>query len=758
MPITASKYINNSDLKTSYIGLFNYKREARGKKDSEVDMYGLLFVSSKVEIPGDKLTKFAWDGVVDGFEYSKTDSRNESLKLGLTEATRRVKQLIVNDPEIGAHGVEVDFTVFVSNNSGLYIGLLGESDIYVYKGGRLVDIYDMLMNKRAKTAAVAIEDGDIVFCSTKGFLKDNIQKLISTKNREELIAVLEELGKEVGNDTGLVVFTKCKDEILTRVEEIKKVGNIEKKHKLIKEPLDTDYISENKLTKKIFKTPGEDRDLKEVISKILKRFSFVKIGLTRAYTSITPAIKKAGGKIGGSFRNLYSKSREGVSSRFGKKRWFKKVSATVSQSNLGKRDNKKFESFKIDGYKQRGTRLHRFKILFFVFLGIALVVGGIKFTLDQKEAREISKSANEIFSSVEKLVKDAQSKIGTDRNSTETYIFEASEKLSNVPENLGEKDVKKYEELLGQVLGIQDSLYKKIRVSLSNGLIEGYYDTFNFNQDSKPDDIAIFRNKNGGEYLVVTDPGTKSVYTISLYDKKVENLNDANKVLSKPSKVYTRSTGIFILDLESGVLRASANDVGFDPLVKLSGLSIQSIGAEKIVEFAVLTDNENAYILDRGQKTLLKSVNYEGGYSLASSYLSKDEYVKANDVFSDLSVYITAEGENGIFRYVSSMGSMVEAPIALTGLDIPIGNAKYGYTADNLNTGLYIFDETNRRVLKFEKPMESGEKRHPNELLLLNQYIFDDDSGWKSVKDIVVDYKEENLYILDGTTIWKVRL
>lgn len=758
MPITASKYINNSDLKTSYIGLFNYKREARGKKDSEVDMYGLLFVSSKVEIPGDKLTKFAWDGIVDGFEYSKTDSRNESLKLGLTEATRRVKQLIVNDPEIGTHGVEVDFTVFVSNNSGLYIGLLGESDIYVYKGGRLVDIYDMLMSKRAKTAAVAIEDGDIVFCSTKGFLKDNIQKLISTKNREELIAVLEELGKEVGNDTGLVVFTKCKDEILARVEEIKKVEDIEKKHKLIKEPQDTDYISENKLTKKIFKTPGEDRDLKEVISKVLKRFSFVKTGLKQVYTSITPAVKKAGGKIGDSFRNLYSKSREGVSSRFGKKRWFKKVSATVSQSNLGKRDNKKFESFKIDGYKQRGTRLHRFKILFFVFLGIALVVGGIKFTLDQKEAREIRKSANEIFSSVEKLVKDAQSKIGTDRNSTETYIFEASEKLSNVPENLGEKDVKKYEELLGQVLGIQDSLYKKIRVSLSNGLIEGYYDTFNFNQDSKPDDIAIFRNKNGSEYLIVTDLGTKSVYTISLYDKKVENLNDANKVLSKPSKVYTRSTGIFILDLESGVLKASANDVGFDPLVKLSGLSIQSIGADEIVEFAVLTENENAYILDRGQKTLLKSVNYEGGYSLASSYLSKDEYVKANDVFSDLSVYITAEGENGIYRYVSSMGSMVEAPITLTGLDIPIGNAKYGYTADNLNTGLYIFDETNRRVLKFEKPMESGEKRHPNELLLLNQYIFDDDGGWKSVKDIVVDYKEENLYILDGTTIWKVRL
>ncbi len=171
MPITASKYINNSDSKTSYIGFFNYKRSARGFNDSTVDMYGLLFFSSEVEIPGDKLAKFSWDGIVDGFEYSKTDSINESLKLGLNEATRRVKQLIVNDSEIGKHGVNVNFTIFVSSKNGVYIGVLGDSDIFVYKGGRLVDICDMLNSKKAKTAAVAIDEGDLIFCSSLGYIK-----------------------------------------------------------------------------------------------------------------------------------------------------------------------------------------------------------------------------------------------------------------------------------------------------------------------------------------------------------------------------------------------------------------------------------------------------------------------------------------------------------------------------------------------------------------------------------------------------------
>lgn len=758
MPITASKYINNSDLKTSYIGLFNYKRFARGLNDSTVDMYGLLFFSSEVEIPGDKLAKFSWDGIVDGFEYSKTDSINESLKLGLNEATRRVKQLIVNDSEIGKHGVNVNFTIFVSSKNGVYIGVLGESDIFVYKGGRLVDICEMLNSKKAKTAAVAIDEGDLIFCSSLGYIKGNMQKIISTKGRDELVSVLEELGKDIGQDMGIVVLTKDKEVLLGDKEKLQEGRPIFKKKELLKEPSDSDYIPIVENVNKIFKTPKEERDLREYINSKFVKLSFLKNISKNVLTKIKPIPKKIFTGITSIFIKGFGKIKESVSNKFVNKRWFKKVSATVSQSNLGKKDREKFKEFKIDGYKQRKTRLQRFKIFFFVIVGIGLIVGGIKFTLDQKEAREISRNANEIFTSVEKLLAEAQSKLGTDREGSALFILQASDKLSLLPENLGTKDSKKYETLKGQVMGIEDTLYKKKRLSLTDGSIEKYYDTFNFNQDSNTGDIAIFRDSGGKEYLVIPDSGTKSVYTISLYDKKVETIADSNKMLDKPFKVYTRSTGAYVLDLSNGILKAKYTDKGFEPFVKLSGLSIQSIGAKDISEFAIITDNENAYILDRSQKTLLKSTNFDGGYSLPVPYLSKEEYAKSNDVFADLSVYILAEGENGIHRYVSSLKGMVDSQLGILGMDYPIKNAKYGFTIEDMNYGLYIFDGGDKRVLKFEKPLESGEKRHPNEILLLNQYVFEESGGWKDVKDIVVDFKEEYMYILDGTTIWKVRL
>ena len=757
MPVTASKYINNSDSKKSFIGLFNYKRPPRCKGDIEVDMYGLLFVSSQVDIAGDKLTKFAWDGVVDGFEYSKTDSINESLKLGLSEATRRIKQLIENDSQIGEYGVDINFTVFVSSRSGIYIGLLGESDIFVYKKGRLIDIFEMLNSKKAKTAAVAIESGDLIFSSTKGFLKENIQRVINTKDRDELICTLEELGQEVGNDMGLVVFSKEEEKGIKNPEIVKEKKEVSKIFSS-REPSDTDFVPTSKVAKKIFTSPRPEKDLRDIFSRFFKKFSFLKVGFKKIFSSVWVLIKKVGGKIYLSIKNLVFRIKEKVSNKLGKKRWFKKVSARVSQSNLRQKKDTNFKEFKIDGYKQKSMRFKRLKILILVLLGISLIVGGIKFTIDQKEAREKSKAANEVFALVEGLLGDAQSKLGTDRTSAQTYIFRASDELSKIPQDLGEKDTQRLSELQGQVLGIEDSLYKKVRLSKSDSSIEKYFDTFNFNQDSKPDDIGIFRDTNGNEFLVISDLGTKSVYTISLYDKKVTNILDSNKVLDQPSKIYTRDKGIFVLDLGSGILKAEVAGEGFKPFVKLSGLSIQSIGANNIVEFAVLTTNENAYVLDREKKALLKSINFDGGYGLSSPYLSKDAYEKANDVFSDLSVYILAEGENGVYRYVSSGGSMIESPITLTGLDKPLKNPKYGYTVDSLNNGLYIFDSEDRRVLKFEKPVEAGEKRHPNELLLLNQYIFDQSDVWKNVKDIVVDYKEESMYILDGTIIWKVNL
>jgi len=751
MSITAAKYINNSKLKTSYIGLYHYSRPVRGKDDIGVNMYGLLSVSSKVEIAGDKIAKFAWDGIVDGFEYSKTDSVNESLKLSLNEAVRRIKQLITNDSSMSEHGINVDFTIFVSNNGGIYIGLLGEADIFVYKKGRLVDVFEMLNKKKAKTAGIAIEEGDLVFSSTTNFFKDNLKRLMNTKSKEELISVLEELGSEVGDDQGFILLSKEKDITVT-----KEVVKEEK----IKEDNTSDYIAETKPIDKILKTQ-EDKDLTTFVLDLKKRFSVVGKYIKKIPNPLKKISFKSFPKINNPFKGVGAKLKTSFLNLFGRKKWFKKISSKVTQSSVIRKKEESFKSFKVDGYKQRSTRFKRFKTLFLIILGIFLLLGGIKFTLNQKEARESSRMANSIFTEVEELLSVANSKLGTDRDSSIMNIFKASEKLEEVPEELNETDSFKLDELQSQVLGIEDSIYKRVRLSTSDGNIQKYMDMFAIHGvDSKPTDISIHRDGNANEYLFISDIGIKSVYRVSLYNKEVTQLLDEEGLLQKPSFVYSKPSGIYVLDLVNGVLKASADGSWYKTFSKPTGLGLLNIKAGDISEFAVFTANDNVYVLDRESRALLRLTNYGTGYGLSEEYLKSDSYDTANDVFADMSVYILSQGENGIHRYVTdyNIGRLVESPVAIKGLDTPLKNPRYGYTADDLNKDLFIFDSEDKRILRFEKPLESGDIRHPNELLLMKQYVLPSSEGWNDVKDFVVDFNQKNLYILNGTTVWKVSL
>lgn len=763
MAITVSKYIKNSKEGTKYIGFYHYTSYARGT-ESATQMYGLLSVSSDIKIPGNKITKFAWDGMVDGFEYSKTDSINESVKLSLTEAARRIKQLITNDKEIGEHGVNVDFSLFVANHSGGYIGLFGESDIFVYKEGKVVDISEMLSKKSAKTAGVLLGEGDIVFLSTKDFLKTNLTKIALSKTNEQLISTLDDLGKEIGDNEALIVFLNQTEEREKPVEVVKKVQKRERRRRksVPVEPTDSDYIPTSKEVKKVFKSPDEGRDLKSYLSTMwLKISPFLKTLKTKLLP-VKEYFKNICAKAGSSVKRGYIRMKESVTEKVGRERWFKKMLAKISQSSIGRKKERGFKAIKIDGYKDRSKRFQRIKILLAVLLGIVLLLSGIKFTMDKRDARIRSREANEVFIQVDELLSQAQDVLTRDSDSAQVLVYKASEQLAQLPEELSVKDKEKYNELMDTVSKINDTLFKRTRLFRSDGSIQPYFETVvEFGKDSKPTDIGIYRDQNAKESLLVVDTGTKAVFSISLYDKKYMAIPDENKVLQDPKYVYSKESGIYVMDTSSGVVKAEFEGNWFKSFTTLSGLSIQNISAQDITEFAVLTANENVYVLDRKQKSLLRATKYGSGYGLASQYLTKEEYDNANDVLADLSVYILTPGEFGLHRYVhsSAQGKMVESPITIVGLDKPLGNARYGFTREDMNKSLYIFDSEHKRILRFEKPLESGDLRHPNEYHLLRQYVFEEDSGaWNNVKDFVVDFDEEYLYLLDGTTIWKVRL
>ena len=753
MPISASQYLNNSNTEKSFIGVFHYTRPVRSKHDDSVEIYGLLSVSSEVNIPGQNIAKFAWDGLVDGFEYSNEESLNNALKFGLNESTRRVKQLIVNDKEIAMHGVDINFSVFVHTSSGLYVGCLGEGDIYIYKKDRIVDIAEMLKKKNAKTAGLVLDENDLLFSSSASFLKNHLSDLTGLSNRDEILEVLEKTTKELTSGEGLLLFVredselKEEEPILKRVEE-----NVEK------EVVGTVSEDITSLPKQEILKINRDRDLKSVLTlwytKIAAFFKGIKLprlGIKNFLSKIFSSIKKG-------FKSLGSK----ITGIFGKKKWFKRISAKVTQT--GKR-REGFKGFAVDGYKVRNKKRGRFKVAGLVVLVIVLLVSGIKFTLDQKEAKEISNEANSIFTLVDDLVSNAEQKASTDRQSAETAIFRAKEELAKVPEDLNKKDLEKYEQLEEKILGIQDSLYKIVGLADSDGSIETYIDTrLGFGEGSKPTDVTIYQDDNGNEYLLVVDSALKGVFRISLYDKEVKRLPDSERVLQDPRMIYIGESGVFVLDFKVGVARAEFTDDGwFGNFSKLTGLGIENIGAEDIAEFAVLTDTDNVYVLDRESASLYKSSNFGSGYGLSFAYLKDDAFKEANEILADLSVYILTSGENGLHRYIYSFfeSKQIASPVEVLGLDGTFKNLTYGYTRDNLNYDLYLFDQVDKRVMRFEKPMEGGgEVRHPNQVVLVNQYIYrgSRDGVWESVNDFVVNRDQKYMYILDSSTVWKVRL
>lgn len=750
MSVTASQYIKNSKKGDKFTGVFHYTRPVRSKHDKNIELYGLLTVSSEVEIPGQNIAKFAWDGLIDGFEYSKVDSTNEALKIALTESTMRIKKLIANDKNIAEYGVDVNIVAFVSIDNSLYVGSIGESDIYIYKNERIVDISEMLNKKKAKTAALVVSEGDVLFASTKSFLTREMSKLLGFKNTRELVGSLDEIAGNLNPSGGLLFFVSENEDIVKEEEEVLEI---------VKEEEEIPYVETPK--SEVLTKSKSDVDLRTYVSAFLTKipnfFKWVR-PLKEFFKKILTNISQ---KASVFFRERASSLKE----VFAKKRWFKKVSARISQSdmNIGRRNELK--GFKVDGYKAKNKKIERFKIAGIAVVCVVLLVSGIKFTMDQKETREISKSANEIFVKVEGFVKEAEEKSRTDKTSAETYVFRANEELKKIPNELGEKDILKKNELEGKVLGIQDSLYKRVGLFDSDGSIESYLDTrLAFGENSNPKDIAMYMDDRGNEHLLVADLGMKGVYMVSLYDKSVKRLPDENSVLKKPEHLYIGQKGLYVLDSEVGVVRASFDENGwFTSFTALTGLGIENIGAKDIAEFAVLTDTDNVYVLDRKDGVLLKSSNFGSGYGLSYGYIKDESFMNANDVLADLSVYILTSGENGLRRYIYSFSESKQVPadLEILGMDGSFKNLSFGYTRGDLNFDLYLFDSEDMRILRFEKPIESGkDMRHPNQILLLNQYVYRGtrENIWKDVNDFVVDKGEKGMYLLDSSVVWKIRL
>jgi len=761
MKITAQQFISNNREKGTFVTILkHYSENSTKKTEKEGDIYCLLSLFGNTSLPAERVSKFVWDGILDGYIYSTSKSTNESLKDGITEGVKKLKSLMKNDKSLEDLGINVNFVLVVQRKEGLYIGNLGENEVFVFKEGKFVNITEILGKSKASTAGVALQEGDILIASTMGVISKTLDELEKYSKPELVVNELKEIGKTLQGNQGLVFFA-YEDENQTTVRPIQTLKPLIAVSKVepIKPEKEINVVEDKggSSSKPSIQLPIINPDLGWVnkywakIKPILVR---MKNGVVRGVERIIKGIKSFSSKLSVKFKELY-----------GNKKWFKKVASQLSTVKIN-RPNFSGKGMRIDGYKTRDVRAKRIRLVLLVVTVIVILALGINFTIKARRASIVHNEATKIFTSVETLVKKAENSSTSDKESSELAIFQAKNALKELPEEISEKDTTLRQGFDTRILTVEDSLYKRVGLTDSDGKLSTFVDTrLSFGENSNPTDMEIYSDDSGNEYLMVTDKGLNSVFRVSLYDKTSQRLIDTDGLLKDPEYVSMGNSGVFVFDNKTGVLKASYDkDKWFGSFVELSGLARENIKAKNISEFIILAESDNVYLLDQDDNAVLKSVfSYENRYGLYYKYMTNEKFANATDILADLSVYVLTKDTPQLIRYSYDYNEQKqnENPLTISGVDGDLGELTKGFTRSSLDEGLFVFDQTLKRFIMFEKPQEAGEDiLHPNEVILKKQYVYRGSKGevWDSVKDFVVDSSNSTMYILDGSVIWKVML
>jgi hypothetical protein len=759
MEINSRQYISNSRDKSSYTTIFKHYYGSSEKKVSKKgDVYALLDISAKDSINAERITKFVWDSIIDGYLYSSSTTTNESLKDAITKGVEKVKELIKHDKELEEKGVDVSFTIVLVKEEGTYVGVFGESDIYAFKKGTLVSISDILKEKKANTAGVALSKEDVLMISTAGLLSSKYTEISNLKKKEDFEKVLDQTGTGLKETQSLLYFSEGvkQEKVTKRRKVVPIVANIKDGAEKFLRPVAR--------VERIKKPKGGQTTIQDFMQRVGFREKLVKLKAVwdKVWVKILPRTKK----ISVFFAEKWLVLKENVVKSVGRKRWYKKIAARWSEVRVKRKKPVGVRGMRIDSYKDRNLKGTRFKLVAMFVVVVILLVIGINFTIKMREAREISNLAGETFSQIEDLVQKTENNFVTDRSSAETYLFQAERALEEVPEGLGEKDLERYKELKEEVLELGDALYKRVGVVEKDARFNNFLDSrLAFGEGSEVVDMTVYMDSLGNEYLVVADLGRKSIYRVSLYDKSVQALPDNSGLIKKPKFVYVGNNGVYVYDGTEGMLKAAFDEDGwFTAFVSLSGLGVGDVRSSDISAMTVWTPADNVYFLSRDRNAFLRSTAaYGDRYGLPYEYFAHEKMEISTDMVADISIYIIVSEEPHILRFNYSYFETryVEAPLGVVGFDGDYGKLTKAFTGPDLTYPLYVFDSEGRRFLQLQKPVEAGpDIRHPNQVSLLNQYIYRGESGsvWDDVKNFVVDSNEANMYILDGAVIWKLVL
>jgi hypothetical protein len=762
MPIYTSRYvsqdIDGSALTNTYRHIPNTKEDIETKGE----LHCLITVIGDKDIQADRVAKFVWDTIVDTYYFSSFKSVIDNLKASVELGSKKATELIKNGEK---NSFNLSFALSVFKGKGAYLTVFGEQQMLLFKNGGFVKVSDIVTQNKGVVASMAWANDDLLILGSPNVL-DGFTEVVKMGNSSAEVCKTVEFGsKNLVAYQSILLISGFPITVEKNVEPLKVKPPViqEKPVEIVEEPIVETPIISNVDEVKI--------DVKKKRPKInFKKY----IDLAKSYantlvTKLKPIVKKIGSVLGNIpvilvkfVKKIALKINSTVSEKYGRAQWYKKMMAKFSTFNFMKK--KSGIGIKIDGYKDNDLRKKRFAILFYLILGIVSVYFLVQTGIRSAEDKKVSKELNAIIQIHEKKLEEIWKIKSSDKEQAATDLFTLKEDIELIKDSKKPADVEiKYQALLTNVNKLDDEFLNRKYISEKEGELKLVLDgRVRFGENTSLVDISPFKDDFQNEFLLITDYGNGAVYKFNLNDGTVASISDSKKLVKKPKYIDYGNEGVYVYDEQAGVLTAKfGNSKAIGNMASVSGLDNDIIGNSEIVDLSIMGALDSVFLLNRTDASIMKSSKSGSGYSYPTAYLSSKTFSTANNLANDLSLYVMTSGLKGIERYSNTSKGYAPNRITLEDLSGTPTIFTAGFTSPNDGSKFYAFDKSENRVLEFEKPIEFGATPfHPNQFVLLNQFIFKGDRQdvFSDVKELATDYFEKFLYILDGNRIWQLKL
>lgn len=807
MPIYSVRYISNDVDKSLISQSFQYAPEKRGEYKAKGELFALITVEGDAGIDCERISKFVWDSIVDSYYYSSFTTVIDNLKESVVAGSRKAAELIRNEVELEGRGINLSFALVVFKGKGVYVTVFGEQQVFLYKNGGVVRVSDIIAQNKGVVASLAWSESDLLLLSSPKLLDSYSQILNQKENVSEVVKSIGRNSLELEKSQAILLLTG-KQYLVPQVKMIKKETIESKGVSKIEDNKTEDLKTEDNIVdsqysknKYNIKTTFDDRKkeksaigysdlsssgLKNKFPKLNPKLYFDRIKNFTLVRNLKPVVAKmftwisrflgkvkifwnkfldfvikSWGKLMGKMNNL-------VQNRYGRQYWYKSLMSKISSLNFSKRKTGGV-GIKIDGYKDIELKKKRFTTLFLIVAGIISIF--ILFNLSKKtqERNAKLKQANNLILEFQKelsLIKGDtldEDQIEISINRIETELIPQIEKTL---ENYKESDSYiNYVKALNAYQDFDNKRDKRFYVDDSNNTLELFFDArAELGDKTNIIDMVVYKDEFQNESILLTDLGNNNVIKVDLSNKNSRStIGDSRKLLKEPMYIDWGNKGVYVYDKQQGILLAKFdNRKKITDFVKVDGLDIDVIGGSEINDIAILGQYDNIYFLSRKENAVIKSTGLANGYALPYLYIQSKTFSSANNFANDNNIYVLTSTNRGIERYVNNPNQTASLNrVSITGIDIEIGNIKAGYTYWLEDSKFFAFDEGEKRVLVFEKPIEiPGQLKHPKEFSLEAQYYYKGSRPevFSDVKELVSDYNDNYVYILDGNKVWRIKV